>query len=71
MIAFQPLWDMLSKRKIPKSYLKTKGIVIGQSYTNLIHGMSISSNSVDSICEWLKCQPNDIMMWIPNQTDKE
>ena len=54
--------------------LKTKGIVSGQSHTNLINMIKgdMSSNgltlgSIDAICRYLDCQPGDIMEYVPEE----
>ena len=41
--------------------------LIGQSYlTQLRHGELVSWKTIETICELLKCQPGDILEYVPD-----
>ena len=51
--------------------LKTKGIVSGQSHTNLVNMVKgsmpadgLTLGSINAICRYLDCQPRDIMEYV-------
>lgn len=42
--------------------------LIGQSYlTQLRHGELVSWKTIETICELLKCQPGDILEYVPDE----
>lgn len=64
---------MLVKRKVSSRELAA---AIGLSETNLslmksgkIKGVRFSS--LNAICEYLDCQPGDLLRFVPDQTDSE
>lgn len=66
MICYYKLWKYLQKQGINNTCLKTDGIVNGSSYTKLRNNEIITMKTINSICEYLHCQPGDILEWIPD-----
>lgn len=69
MIIYRKLWDLLDKRQIAKSRLVADKVVIGQSYTNLVNGQSLTLKTLDRLCNYLNCQPGDILEYVPDNPD--
>ena len=70
MISFKKLLNLLSDRNISIYRLKSEKI-IGTATIDKIRNNTgnIDTRSINSICEYLKIQPGDIMEWIPDNKD--
>ena len=71
MISLSRLPDVAKSRGVSMTSFKTKGIVSGQSHTNLINMIKgaipadgLSLGTVNAICRYLDCQPGDIMEYV-------
>lgn len=71
MISYQKLWDLLKQRSMTRISLRSDGIVVGQSYYNLTKGKSITFETLNRICEYLNCQPGDILEYVPDEENHE
>lgn len=72
MIAFYKLWDKMNRMGIRKKDLKDKKIVSGATINKMKNNEIVTTESIDKLCEFLQCQPGEILEFIPNtQTDKE
>ncbi len=75
MLSFAPLENFLRQKGIRKTTLKTEKILNGGTYTFIAgamkkpvkEGMSISA--INSLCEYLQCQPGDILEWVPDPVE--
>ena len=77
MLSFAPLENLLAAKGIRKSALKTEKIIGGGTYTFIVGAMKkpvregLSISAINSLCEYLHCQPGDIMEWVPDQEQKK
>ena len=77
MLSFAPLENFLAIKGIKKSALKTEKIIGGGTYTFLVDAMKkpvkegLSISAINSLCEYLHCQPGDIMEWVPDAAQEE
>lgn len=72
MIAFYKLWDKMNRMGIRKKDLKDKKIVSGATINKMKNNEIVTTESIDKLCEFLQCQPGEILEFIPNtQTDKQ
>ena len=69
MIVYTPLWSTLKKKGMSTYTLRTKFNVSGSTVQRLRKNMSVSTNTLDDLCELLACSISDIVEHIPN--DKE
>lgn len=71
MISFKKLLNLLSDRNISIYRLKSEKI-IGTATIDKIRNNTgnIDTRSINSICEYLKIQPGDIMEWIPDNENE-
>lgn len=71
MISFKKLLNLLSDRNISIYRLKSEKI-IGTATIDKIRNNTgnIDTRSINSICEYLKIQPGDIMEWIPDNNNE-
>lgn len=77
MLSFAPLNNFLKSKGIKKTTLKTEKILNGSGYTFVAAAMKtpvkegLSISAVNSICDYLKCQPGDIMEWVPDTVEDQ
>lgn len=72
MIAFYKLWDKMNRMGIRKKDLKDKKIVSGATINKMKNNEIVTTESIDKLCEFLQCQPGEILEFIPNtQTDTQ
>ena len=74
MISFEPLRQLLAQRGITTYYLRNKcGIYNLDSKTikRLMNDESVSTNTLNSICNILNCQLNDIVDFLPDEINNE
>lgn len=73
MISYAPLREILKTRKISSYYLRNKcGINCLDSKTiqRLMNDQSVSTNTLNSLCNILDCEISDIITFSPD-TDNE
>lgn len=61
MISYQPLWETMKRKQITTYYLRFKGGISGSTMLRLQAGDSVSTNTIDMLCQILKCSVSDIM----------
>lgn len=59
MIKYYKLFDLLNRRGMKKSDLLC--IISSKTIAKLSKGENLTTDIIDKICTFLKCQPNDIM----------
>ncbi len=69
MIRYYKLFDMLNKRDMKLSDLRQ--ILSSSTVAKLKKGEYLSGEAIDKICEFLDCQPGDIMERISKGTNNE
>ena len=68
MIAFYKLWDKMNRMGIRKKDLKDKKIISAAKMNN---NEIVTTETLDKLCEYLKCQPDEILEYIPNTPAEE
>lgn len=66
MIVYTPLWETLKKRGMSTYTLRVKFNISGSTVQRLRRNMSVSTNTLDDLCELLGCSISDIVAHIPN-----
>ena len=81
MISYKKLFELMKKRGKNTSHIRNDNIIGQETLRKLKIGTgileeynykirtretSVDSKSIESLCIWLDCQPNDIMEIIPN-----
>lgn len=62
---FSKLWKLLEKKNLKQQYLINNGIHRNTIY-KLKNNENVTSEVICNICKLLKCQPKDIMEYVPN-----
>ena len=66
MIKYYKLFDLLNRKGMKKTDLLK--IISSPTLAKLSKGDTIKTDIIDKICQFLQCQPGDIMQSIPEQT---
>jgi len=64
---YSKLWILLRKRGLHKIDLLK--VISSPTIAKLAKGQSITTDSLGKICAFLKCQPSDIMVYLPDDED--
>lgn len=65
MIDFEPFYKTLEKRGKTGYALQRDKIVGSGTLTRMKAGKSISTDTIDDLCNYLHCKPSDIMRYTP------
>lgn len=66
MIVYTPLWETLKKKGMSTYTLRVKFNISGSTVQRLRRNMSVSTNTLDDLCELLECSISDIVEHVPN-----
>lgn len=69
MLNYTKLWILLENRGMKKTDLKE--VISGSTLAKLGKNETISSDIIEKLCKFLKCQPGDIMEYIDDEQMKE
>lgn len=66
MIVYDPLWNTLKKKGLSTYTLRVKYHISGSTVQRLRRNMSVSTNTLDDLCNLLKCPLSDIVEHVPD-----
>lgn len=66
MISYAPLWQTMENRKATTYTLEFKGGISSATIRRMKAGESVSTNTVDALCQLLNCTVSDIIEYIPD-----
>lgn len=70
-IKYDKLLHIFEEKKI-NSYTMRKNKILGQSvYKKILEGGHIDTRTINKLCEYLNCQPGDIMEYVPDEQKGE
>lgn len=64
-ITFEPLWKTMKEKGVTTYALKYKLKLGGGTYNRLKNNEPVSTHTIGILCEYLNCQVQDIMAYIP------
>lgn len=67
MIAYDPLWDTLKKKGLSTYTLRVKFRISRSTVQRLRKNMSVSTNTLDDLCNLLDCSLSEIAEHIPDK----
>lgn len=67
MISYDPLWQTMDKKGATTYTLQVKGGISSSTIRRLKAGESVSTNTLDALCEILKCTIQEIVVFIPEK----
>ena len=68
MISYESLWTTMKEKGATTYTLRFKGNISGATVQRLQRGESVSTNTLDALCELLDCTLRDIVEYIPQKT---
>ena len=71
MMKYNKLFSLLALRDMKKSDLVSKGVISSPTLAKLSKGESITTTVLCALCEFLQCQPGDIMEYVPDENETE
>ena len=67
MMKYNKLFSLLALRDMKKSDLVSQGVISSPTLAKLSKGESITTTVLCQICDFLECQPGDIMEYIKDE----
>ncbi len=68
-VSYKKLWKLLIDRDMKKKDLAEKADISSYTITKMSKGENVTTDTLGKICRVLKCNVEDIMEFIPDQTD--
>ncbi len=67
MISYAPLWETMEKRGATTYTLQVKGGISSSTIRRLKAGESVSTNTLEALCQILDCTISDIVAYLPDE----
>ena len=67
LISYEPLWATMKQRGATTYTLQAKGGISSSTIRRLKAGESVSTHTLDALCEIVTCDLSDILKYIPEQ----
>ena len=64
MIVYTPLWETLKKKGLSTYTLRVKFQISGSTVQRLRKNMSVSTNTLDDLCNFLDCSLLEIVEYV-------
>ena len=71
MIVYTPLWETLKKKGLSTYTLKVKFQISGSTVQLLRRNMSVSTNTLDDLCNLMDCSLSEIAAHVPNEEQQK
>lgn len=66
---YYKLFDFMARKGMKKSELAYNKIISLPTLSKLSKGESITTEALCKICDFLECQPGDIMEYVPEEKE--
>lgn len=70
-VSYKKLQHILIERDISNAQLMRSANISANIISKIKNGQYIALDKVESICNALECTPNDILVFIPNESEQE
>lgn len=67
MIVYDPLWDILKKKGLSTYTLRVKFQISGSTVQRLRKNMSVSTNTLDDLCNLLDCSLSEVAKHVSDE----
>ncbi len=71
MISYEPLWKTMKERGATTYTLQVKGRISSSTIRRLKAKESVSTNTLDALCQILGCTLDDIVEYLPDHDPQE
>ena len=65
--SYKPLFRLLVDREMKKTDLIKETGISSATLAKLAKGEYLSGESIDKLCAYFQCQPNDIIEYVPDK----
>ena len=69
MISYAPLWETMKRKNATTYPLQVKGEISSSTVRRLKANESVSTNTLDALCRILDCELDDIIAYLPDETE--
>ena len=69
MISYAPLWETMKRKNATTYTLQVKGEICSSTVRRLKANESVSTNTLDALCRILDCELDDIIAYLPDETE--
>lgn len=69
MISYAPLWETMKRKNATTYTLQVKGEISSSTVRRLEANESVSTNTLDALCRILDCELDDIIAYLPDETE--
>lgn len=69
MITFEKLFQTMDKRNVSGYRLLKDKVIHGGTFDRIKLNQSISTDTINRLCNYLNCKPGDIMTYSPDHID--
>lgn len=69
MISYAPLWETMKRKNATTYTLQVKGEISSSTLRRLKANESVSTNTLDALCRILDCELDDIIAYLPDETE--
>lgn len=69
MISYAPLWETMKRKNATTYTLQVKGEISSSTVRRLKANESVSTNTLDDLCRILDCELDDIIAYLPDETE--
>ena len=69
MISYAPLWETMERKNATTYTLQVKGEISSSTVRRLKANESVSTNTLDALCRILDCELDDIIAYLPDETE--
>ena len=69
MISYAPLWETMKCKNATTYTLQVKGEISSSTVRRLKANESVSTNTLDALCRILDCELDDIIAYLPDETE--
>ena len=69
MISYAPLWETMKRKNATTYTLQVKWEISSSTVRRLKANESVSTNTLDALCRILDCELDDIIAYLPDETE--
>lgn len=67
MISYEPLWATMERKKATTYTLQVKGNISSSTIRRLKANESVSTNTIEALCQILNCSIEEIIRYVPDK----
>ena len=69
-LSYKKLFVLMKKKGLTTYVIRKENIISQSALSSLKNGKSVTTDTIERLCKCLKCQPGDMMEYIPDKGEK-